>query len=348
MTWREGSRLVGAAVALGIALGCGGSSPTAPGQTVPSTTAQLDGAYALARQQASLTSLVVAQNGFVVREEYFNGGAQNTPQDIRSVTKSVVSLLVGIAIDRGCVWSVDQTAAELLGPLGPTNPAEAAITVRHLLTMSSGIGGDELADPGEYNRWAAAPNQLSYVWDQPLLAPPGTRFTYYSAAYHVLSPILTQACGQPTADFARGMLFAPLGIGPRQWEVDDQNFANGAAGLQLTPMDMVAIGNLVAAGGQAAGQVVPASWVRAATQGQIATNAQAYASAYGYGWWTGQTSGSDFAFANGYGGQFIVVVPRTRLVVTATNRWQGIGSAAASAQWRTTLDLIMQRIVPAF
>lgn len=220
--------------------------------------------------------------------------------------------------------------------------------MRHLLTMSSGIGGNELADVGEYNRWAAAPNQLSYVWDQPLLAPPGTRFTYYSPAYYVLSPILTRACGQSAADFARDHLFAPLGIGPREWEVDNQNFSNGAAGLQLTPMDMVAIGNLVVAGGQVGGQVVSASWVRDATQGQVATSAQPYASAYGFGWWIGQRSGSDFAFANGYGGQFIVVVPRLHLVVTATNRWQGIGSAAANAQWTTTLDLIMQRIVPAF
>jgi CubicO group peptidase (beta-lactamase class C family) len=84
-----------------------------------------------------------------------------------------------------------------------------------------------------------------------------------------------------------------------------------------------------------------------ATTTRVATQAQPYASGYGLGWWTGQLNGSDFAFASGYGGQFIVVVPRTRLVVTAGTRWQGVGSAAG-AQWRAVFDIIMQRIVPAF
>ncbi|HEY3381808.1 MAG TPA: serine hydrolase [Vicinamibacterales bacterium] len=341
--------LIGATTVLGLAIGCGGSSSASPSPGGGGTTAALDAAYAFARQQVNLTSLVVAHDGVIDRQEYSNGGGADTPQDIRSGTKSVVSLLVGIALDRGCLRSLDQTVGELLGPLGPSDPARAAVTVRHLLTMSSGIGGDELADVGEYNRWAAAPNQVAYVWDQPLLAPPGTRFSYFSAAYHVLSPILTRACGLSTADFARDSLFGPLGIGSRQWEVDRQDYNNAAAGLRLTPMDMVAIGNLVLAGGQAGGrQVVPASWIRDATRTQMATSAQAYASGYGFGWWTGQTAGSDFTFANGFGGQFIVVVPRVGLVVTATNRWQGVGSAVAAAQWMATLDIIMRRIVPAY
>jgi CubicO group peptidase (beta-lactamase class C family) len=344
-TWRGSIGLACLATCLAATTGCGGNSSTSTGPSSTTPTGQLDAAYALARQQANLTSLVVAHEGIVARQEYFNGGGSDTPQDIRSDTKSVVSLLVGIALDRGCLRSVDQTVGDLLGPLGPSDSTKAAVTVRQLLTMSSGIGGDELADVGEYNRWVVAPNQLSYVWDQPQMASPGTRFAYYSPAYYVLSPILTRACGQPTGDFARDNLFAPLGIGAREWEVDRQGYANGAAGLRLTPMDMVAIGNMMLDGGR---QVVSADWVRDATRTQMATNAQPYASGYGFGWWTGQVSGSDFAFANGYGGQFIVLVPRARLVVTATNRWQGVGATTASAQWMTTLDLIMQRIVPAF
>jgi CubicO group peptidase (beta-lactamase class C family) len=343
--WRRCRRVLGSALLAGAAASCGGGSPAGPG-TGSSGTVGLDAAYALARQQANLTSLVVSRDGEIIRQEFFHGGGADTPQDVRSVTKSVVSLLVGIAIDRGCVQSADQRVGDLLGP---SDPAKAAITVRQLLSMTSGLGNDELLDVGEYNRWVAAPNQLAYLWAQPLQATPGTRFTYFSAAYHALSPIVTRACGQATADFARDVLFGPLGIGVRPWETDQQGYANGAAGLQITPRDMVAIGNLVLSGGMVGGRpVVSAGWIRDATRAQVATGAQPYASAYGYGWWAGQAAGSDVAFANGYGGQFIVVAPRARLVVTAANRWQGVGGATANAQWLATIDLIMQRIVPAF
>ncbi len=348
---RVRARRLLAAVALCLAtatLSCGGSS-TQPSSPSADRTSRLDVAFALARQQPNLTSLVVAQDARVVRQEYFNGGGAGTPQDVRSVTKSVVSLLVGIALDRGCLQSIDRTIGELLGPLGPRDPTKAAVTVRQLLTMSSGIGGDELTDPDEYNRWAAAADQLAYVWDQPQTAPPGSRFAYFSPAYHVLSPILDQACGHAGSNLAGQSLFAPLGIGLRDWETDNRGYVNGAAGLKLSPTDMIAIGSLVLAGGRSGGQqVVSASWIHDATRVQVATAAQRYATGYGFGWWIGQASGNEFAFASGWGGQFIFVVPRTRLVVAAAGRWQGIGTAAANAQWSTLVDIIVQRVVPAF
>jgi CubicO group peptidase (beta-lactamase class C family) len=333
---------------VGLVVCCGGGTTTSPTPTTPSP--GLDAAFAAARQLPNLTSLVVSHVGMVERQEFFNGGGANTPQDVRSVTKSVMSLLVGIALDRGCVRSLDETLGEALGPLAPADPAKAAVTVRSLLSMSSGIGGDELLDIGEYNRWAAAPDQLEYLWHQPAVSAPGTRFAYYSPAYHLLSPIVGRSCGPATAaGLARGWLFGPLGIGDRGWQTDNQGNNNGAAGLTLSPTDMVALGNLVISGGRSWGsQVVSPTWLRESTRMQVATSAQPYMSGYGFGWWTGQASGSDFAAANGYGGQFIIVVPRTALVVVATSRWQGLTTSAASAQWRAVLDIIMQRIVPAY
>ncbi len=340
------SRLAAAAAcaALAACLACGGgSSPSAP--TPTSSTPALDPAFALARQQPNITSLVVSRDGTIVGQEYFHGGGPDTPQDVRSVTKSVMSLVVGVALSRGCLASLDQTVSELLGPLGPSDPAKGAVTLRHLLTMSSGIGGDELADPDEYNRWWSAPNQLAHLWSQPLVAPPGSRFAYYSPAYSALSPIVTRACGKATASFASDYLFAPLGIGPRAWETDHQGYANGAAGVLLAPTDMQAIGNLVLAGGAG---IVPAGYFSEATRPQMATHAVRYVSGYGYGWWTGQVSGSDVILAHGWAGQFIVVVPRLRLVVTAADRWQGLSNSTANAQWLGVADIIMQHVVPAF
>lgn len=326
--------------------GGGISAPSTPGAV---NTALVDSAFALARQQANLTSLVVARGGVVERQEYFNGGAADVAQDVRSVTKSVMSLLVGIAIDRGCLRNLDQTLGELLGTLAPTDAARRAITLRQLLTMTSGLGGDELANVGLYNEWARAPDQLTYVWDLPLVATPGAQFNYYSPGYYVLSRILTANCGQNTSDFARDVLFAPMGIGTRAWETDDKGYFNGGAGLRLTPMDQVALGSLVLANGLAgATRVVSSAWIQGSTGSIVSTAALPHASGYGCGWWTGQASGTAYAMATGWGGQFIVVVPSKQLVVTAATRWQGVGTGTAQSQWMSVADIITQRIVRAY
>jgi len=333
----------------GLIVGCGGSHEPASLDTGAGNTALLDSAYAVAREQPNLTSLVVARNGVIERQEYFNGGGADIPQDVRSITKSVVSLLVGIALERGHLRSLDQTLGELLGPLAPPAPEMKAITLRQLLTMTSGLGGDELAHPELYNQWAAAANQLTYIWEQPLVAPPGSQFNYYSANYYVVSRILTRGTGQTTSDFAQGTLFTPLGIGSRLWETDDLGFFNGGAGLSLTPMDMLTLGNLVLTDGRVnGGQVVSSAWIRASTVAQMPTQAMPSVSGYGYGWWTGQAGESGFVMATGWGGQFIVVVPQKQLVVAATTHWQGVGTTAATAQWQAVMNLIVQRIVPAF
>jgi CubicO group peptidase (beta-lactamase class C family) len=312
-------------------------------------TALVDSAFAEAARQANLTSLVVFRDGTLERQLYLNGGGADTAQDVRSVTKSVVSLLVGIAADRGCLPSLDQTLADLLGPLAPADSAKRAITLRQLLNMTSGLGGDELANVDLYNQWALAPDQLTYVWDLPLVSAPGSSFNYYSPNFYIASRILTEACGQETAAFAREVLFAPLGIGPRAWETDDKGYANGGAGLQLTPMDMVAIGALVMDSGHAGGvEVVPSGWVRSATTPTVATTAVANVTGYGYGWWIGRAGGAGYVMAMGWGGQFIVVVPSKRLIVTATARWQGVDRGTASAQWLAIDNIILQRIVPAY
>jgi CubicO group peptidase (beta-lactamase class C family) len=337
-------RVLGVLVAAGAAA-CGVFGPSEHS----GTEAALDAAFAEAAQQPNLTSLVVVHDGTVDRQFYMNGGGADTAQDVRSVTKSIVALLVGIALDRGCLISLDRTLAELLGPLGPSDTAKQAITLRQLLNMTSGLGGDELANVDLYNQWAGAPDQLTYVWDLPLIAEPGSRFSYYSPNFYIAARILTQACGQETAAFAHDVLFTPLGIGPRAWEADDKGYTNGGAGLQLTPMDMVAIGRLVMDSGRAgAGQVVSAAWVRSATTPSVVTTAEPYVIGYGYGWWIGQAGGTPYVMAMGWGGQFIVVVPSKRLIVTATNRWQGIARSVANAQWLATYDIILQRIVPAY
>jgi CubicO group peptidase (beta-lactamase class C family) len=125
---------------------------------------------------------------------------------------------------------------------------------------------------------------------------------------------------------------------------------NGAAGLQITPHDMVKIGELALNRGEYRGKrVVSSEWIDQMTRSQISTNnAHPYGPGYGYCWWVGQNAGTSYAFANGWGGQFIVVVPDENLVVVATNQWQGVATSVANDQWYRTINLIMTNIVPAF
>ncbi len=325
---------------------------TAP-SPVPVDATSLDAAYALAREEPNLRSLVVAQDGTVARQEYFHDGGIDTPQYVWSVTKSVLALTVGAAIDCGCLRSLDQTLGELLDPAVVTDPQKAAITLRHLLTMSSGLDFPEMASytsgPSVYYEWLSAPDQVVWVMARPLTAAPGQRFEYGSGTIHLASVALTRACGTSTAAFAEAALFAPLGIPPRTWEVDHQGYNNGGAGLELSPRHMQAIGNMVLNTGRVRGrQVLPSAWIQAMTRAQIATGAGMPTPEYGYGWWVGQMSGADFALANGWGGQFIMVVPSRRLVVTTAAATTGLSSTVAMAQWQRIFDLIVQRIVPAF
>jgi len=322
--------------------------------TAPSNPNVLDQAYTQARLEPNLKSLVVARNGSILRAEYFNGGGSDTPEYIWSVTKSVLALAVGAALDAGCLTSLDQTLGELLGPTLVTDPAKGGITLRHLLTMSSGIDFPEAAyytsGPSLYNAWILSPDQVAFVMARPLTAQPGARFEYGSGTIHLASVALTRACGTSTSAFAHDRLFAPLGIFARSWEVDNQGYSNGGAGLSLTPRDMLAIGTMVLDDGRYQGrQIVSSAWVQAMTRTQIATPAGSATPAYGYGWWVGRTAAGDaFRLANGWGGQFIFVVPAKGLVVTTANSTASVRGQAALDQWQRVFQIIYSQIVPSF
>lgn len=309
---------------------------------------RLDSAFSLAREFNSMKSLIVARGDAILREEYFGAGGADLQHDVRSVTKSVTSLLVGIAIDKGFIPSVDQPIGAYFDSLH-LPPATAGIAVRHLLTMSSGLEGNELADPSEYDRWISARDQVRYVLAKPFVAAPGSRFCYNSGVLHLLSVIVSKASRMSTSDFAQKYLFDPLGIGTRSWEPDSQGYNNGGAGLSLTPHDMVKLGILVLGRGVYAGRrVVSDGWIDSSTRFRITTSmAVPHGPGYGYCWWAGREAQGDCTFAMGWGGQFIVIVPAMDIIVIATNEWKGRSIPAAGEQWVRTIDLIVSRIIPA-
>lgn len=315
------------------------------------TSAALEEVFSNAEQFPNLKSLIVYKDKSIIKEKYFHNGAPTSDHDVRSVTKSVMATLIGIAIDKGFIQSEDQKIGVFLEPLvGNIDSSKANIRIRDLLSMSSGFYGNELSSPDGYNNWISAPDQLLYTLNQPLASQPGQTFYYNSGASHLLSAILTQATGMSSYNFAKQYLFQPLGISDHNWNSDNRGLNNGAAGLRLTPQDMLKIGILYLNDGVYSNvQIVSQSWIRKTATAKITTgNVLPFAPEYGYLWWNGRIQSRNYYFANGWGGQFIVVVPDIRLIVVASNEWSGIPSAAASEQWYNTLNLIINEIIPIY
>jgi len=307
-------------------------------------------AYDAARLNHGVKCLLVARNGVLVGEEYFNRDGRDSLYHIRSVTKSVVSILFGIAVDKGLIRSLDLTVRDFLNEyVDSMSAVTGSITIRDLLTMSGGFSWEELRTSYDFNLWVYSMDHVVHVLQLPIANTPGTQFTYNTAACQLLSAIFKDATGMSLYDFAVANLFQPLGIvGARPWETDEHRLNYGGYRLSLKPTDMLNIGLLYLNEGQFGGrQIVSAEWVRASTRAQISTaNVMQYGPSYGYLWWVGRYGTYDYYFANGFGGQFIVNVPALRLVVVTRSDWTGTGRTGEE-QWMQTIDIIMTRVLPA-
>ncbi len=269
-----------------------------------------------------LTSLLVARDGRLVFERYYNGVQAADRLPIFSITKSVVSALVGIALADGDLPSIDDRLVDLLpDAFGPeTVPRARSITLRHLLTMTAGFGPNYsyvLEDP------------VPTLVNRPLFSAPGTTFGYDSGSSDLLSAVLTRATGMTAAQYAQRHLFGPLGIREPRWPPLTQGVSRGGSGLLLRPRDLLAFGQLYLDGGEWRGrQIVPAAWARAATRTQVRLGG---GRGYGYNWWTERGPPRFFA-AFGHLGQTIVVFPRLDEVVVLTSSDEGPKSVFRLAQ----------------
>jgi CubicO group peptidase (beta-lactamase class C family) len=249
---------------------------------------------------------------------------------------------------------VDQSIADFLVPavVPALDQDHRNITLRHLLTMTSGLSWDEGAPVA-----AAMGGGPSYdgLWElalaQPVVDAPGSRVNYNSGAASLLSVILSRATGEETLAWARQVLFDPLGIDSLAWGKDG-SFTNGGGGLRLRPRDLARIGALYVNGGVSKGQaIVPANWVV-----QSITPIAAQGVPYRYGpievlglgflWWKDDTPVRDAFFAWGYGGQFLYCVPSLKLVVVTTTDVAGLEDFERRDLEKALLDHIVDRVIP--
>ncbi|WP_321390127.1 serine hydrolase [Emcibacter sp.] len=273
-----------------------------------------EAAEELGKTKRALSALVI-KDGTIVLEEYFNGSSRHDSNNIHSASKSIMSVLMGIAIDKGYVKSVDQKLSELLpGYYSPSDSRwKKKLTVRHLLTMSSGMKWTE--DDTEWEIQTKT-NWVKAISDQPMVRPPGKEYSYNTGLTHLMSAIISETTGQSTCEFAHENLFYPLGITAEHWGRDPQEYYSGGYNLYMTPREMAKFGLLVLQGGRIpSGQLVPGHWVRESMQ----TYYRPYDDyGYGYNWWIMKVGDQVIPFAWGWGGQMIYIIPKMRSVVVIT------------------------------
>jgi CubicO group peptidase (beta-lactamase class C family) len=280
-----------------------------------------EGLLAMRKQDLDIHSLLMVRNGYIVVDAYFYPYDGSTVHDMASVTKSVMTTLIGIAADQGKL-SLDDPALSFFPnrTIANRDALKEQITVRHLASMSSGLDCTHERDEETLQQMQRTTDYVQFTLDRRMMAEPGTRFIYCSPAIHLLSPILQQATGMTALDFARANLFAPLGIEDAIWESDPQGFSDGWGDLYLHPRDMAKLGLLWLNGGEWDGQqVVPREWVAAAGDVQMADTGPGWGDdKYGYGWWIEEGSGLTVIAARGRGGQDIKIVPRYNLMAVTT------------------------------
>jgi len=292
-------------------------------------------------------SLLVVRHGKLVLERYFGGTQEGELLDVRSVTKSVVSALTGIALRDQVLPGIDAPVAGYLGRYS-LDDADRAITIRHLLTMTSGFEWNEDTADG-YNQWIVSTDRVQYLFDRPHVAAPGAAFTYNSAAVHVLGVVLQSASGMPLPQYANAQLFSGLGATSVAWEALDRETVNGGSGIRLRAPDLLKLGQLfLQRGWSGEKSIVPESWVGMTTQAQFAwryDRGPQRRITYGMLWWVSDAPRSFFAW--GYGGQFVYVAPDLDLVVVTTTNWSRLDGSASQDLAAQVLGVIVEGVLPA-
>jgi CubicO group peptidase (beta-lactamase class C family) len=279
-------------------------------------TTAFDDAHALAADLPRLHSLLVSVRGELVLERYYNGARASRGANVKSVSKSIISALVGIAIERGLVPGVDEPIATYFPELSKHRDASRrTITIEDLLTMRSGL---ESTSNRNYGAWVTSRNWVQHALTRPLLSEPGTEMDYSTGNTHLLSAILTKATGTTTWQFAQDALARPLGFSLARWPRDPQGIYFGGNDMVLTPRQMVAFGELYLNRGRAGDRiVVPERWIE---RSFVPRGRSSWSGGeYGYGWWMRDLGGYQAYYAWGFGGQYIIVVPELDLVVATTS-----------------------------
>jgi CubicO group peptidase (beta-lactamase class C family) len=293
--------------------------------------------------------ILVIRNGYIVAENYYNGYGENIPHDVRSVSKSFLSAMIGIALRDGHLDSLGSKMLDFFPEYvyQSIDPRKFDITIRHLLMMRMGIDSDE----NIYNQVYNSSNWVKTTIELPLLHNPGSKFLYSTYQTHLLSAIITKASGMSTMEFARRFLLSEMKIECNEWQQDAQGYYFGGNSMDFTPRNMARLGYLYMNNGNLNGkQIVPAEWVEESLINYTGFNGLNWGDLhnfnYGYLWWLGEIKDHQVFLALGHGGQFILNFPDLNLIVVATADWK-LDWDIADQHERAILSIVANYIVPA-
>ncbi len=316
-----------------------GSAHAEPMQTKAELVTLLDDAESL----SPLQTVVVSVEGQIIAEREYGGHSVTEPTNIKSASKSIISALVGIAIDRGLIEGVDQRVTELIPDELPQDADSRLdeITVGQLLSMQAGL---EPTSGANYGRWVASPNWVHFVLAQPFTDKPGGAMLYSTGSTHLLSAILTRVAEQSTMVSAQEWLSAVEGFSIASWDRDPQGIYFGGNQMAMSPRSLLAFGELYRNGGRsnAGEQIIPEDWITDSWEHRTMTRHSG--EGYGYGWFLSEIAGEQVRYGWGYGGQMLYIVPRLEMTIVMTSDDTG---PSARTGHRDDLHQLMSEIIEA-
>ena len=269
-----------------------------------------------ALENIEIRSSVIVKDGYIIDEYYKDGYDENSVFGLASCTKSFSGALIGIAVDKGIIDSVDDKIADYFPQLSAD---KQDITIEHLLTHSSGIYWNEWSGGDYFRQLSRSENWVDFILGQDMASTPGKVFNYTTGGSHLLGAVIQEAAGITECEFGTENLFKPLGMESVKWRSDPQGITDGGNGISMTARDAAKFGQLYLNGGSWEGeQIISDEWVKLSTERQAAGSPGT--GEYGYSWWLKQFGGYDVYYAMGHGGQYIFVVPEINLVTVMTSR----------------------------
>lgn len=267
-------------------------------------------------------SLLIYKDDKLLFEKYYNGFNDTKLANLKSVTKSITSLLIGIAIDKGMIKNENQKLIEIMPELFDkvSDEEKKEITIRHLLTMSAGFDWNNFR--GRWRSgWDKSKNPNQYLINNvPLKYKPDEKWNYNSGLSHLLTGIIKNRSGTNLLEFAKQNLFRPLGIEKIKWEKAPDGNERGNSELWLSPKDLAKIGLMMLNEGRWNNkQIISKHWIEKSTKKYFDGFPQI--GGYGYHWHTRKFGKYNSYLAAGWGGQFLIVIPALNLVVVNTSKW---------------------------